>query len=153
MLQHHFRDLAGLAVVLVCSLGVLTQRPWASAADDSTRQHCGTSLAGKPFHRTEVLLGFSKPDGSTVTEAEFQRFIDTEVTPRFPDGFTVVAGGGQFKGSDGAIVQESARVLVVLHPVADSRSSQSIEEIRASYKYHHQQHSVARVDGESCASF
>ena len=114
---------------------------------------CTASLAGKPFHRTEVLLGLSKPDGSTVTEAEFQRFIDTEVTPRFPDGFTVVAGSGQFKGSDGAIVQESARVLVVLHPVADSRSSQSIEEIRASYKYHHQQHSVARVDGESCASF
>jgi hypothetical protein len=44
-------------------------------------------------------------------------------------------------------------MLLVLYPLSDRRSSQGIDEIRASYKDKHQQDSVARVDGESCASF
>jgi hypothetical protein len=154
MLQHRPPDIASLAVALVCSLGLVIERPWTPAADQHARQDCGTSPAAKRFNRTELLLGLSKPDGSAVTDAQFQSFIDTEVTPRLPEGFTIVAGSGQFKDSRGAIVRESARVLVVLHPLAaDGRSSQRIEEIRASYKSRYQQESVARVDGESCASF
>jgi hypothetical protein len=94
----------------------------------------------------------SKPDGSTVSDAEFQRFIDAEATPRLPDGFTVVAGNGQFKDASGTIVREEARVLIVLHAFEDTRSSKSIEKIRAAYKAMFQQQSVLRVDGESCAS-
>ena len=60
---------------------------------------------------------------------------------------------GQFKDVSGAIVREDARVLVVLYPREDDRSSESIETIRAAYKTQYQQESVLRVDGESCASF
>jgi hypothetical protein len=153
MLPHPSRDLAGLAVVLVFFLALLSERLWATDDGQSIRQHCGASSTGKRFNRTELLLGLSKRDGSTVTDAEFQHFIDMEVTPRLPDGFTVVAGSGQFKDSRGVIVRESARMLVVLYPLSDRRSSQGIDEIRASYKDKHQQDSVARIDGESCASF
>lgn len=153
MLPHPSRDLAGLAVVLVCFLALLSERLWATPDGQSIRQPCAASSIGKPFNRTELLLGLSKRNGSTVTDAEFQHFIDTEVTPRFPHGFTVVPGSGQFKDSRGLIVRESARVLVVLYPSSDRRSSQDIDEIRTSYKDKHQQESVVRVDGESCASF
>src|SRR5215475_15273737 len=153
MLPHPSRDLAGLAVVLVCFLALLSERLWATPDSQSIRQSCAGSSIGKRFNRTELLLGLSQRDGSTVTDPEFQHFIDMEVTPRFPGGFTVVAGSGQFKDSRGIIVRESARVLVVLYPLSDRRSSQDIDEIRASYKDKHQQESVARVDGASCASF
>jgi len=153
MLPHPSRDLAVLAVILVCVLALLSERLWATPDSLSIRERCGASSTGKHFNRTELLLGLSKRDGSTVTDAEFQHFIDMEVTPRLPDGFTVVAGSGQFKDSRGIIVRESARVLVVLYPLSDRRRSQDIDEIRASYKDKHQQESVARVDGESCASF
>ena len=153
MLPQPSRDLTGFAVVLVCLLALLSERLWATPDDQGIRQPCAASSIGKRFNRTELLLGLSKHNGSTVTDAEFQHFIDTEVTPRFPEGFTIVPGSGQFKDSRGLIIRESARVLVVLYPSPDRRSSQHIDEIRATYKDRHQQESVVRVDGESCASF
>jgi len=153
MLPQPSRDLTGFAVVLVCLLALLSERLWATPDDQGIRQPCAASSIGKRFNRTELLLGLSKHNGSTVTDAEFQHFIDTEVTPRFPEGFTIVPGSGQFKDSRGLIIRESARVLVVLYPSSDRRSSQHIDEIRATYKDRHQQESVVRVDGESCASF
>jgi hypothetical protein len=112
---------------------------------------CGGSLSGVLVSKSEVFLGLSKPDGSTVTDAEFQRFIDAEATPRLPNGFTVLAADGQYKDSSGATIQERARVLIVLYALEDSRSSKSIDSIRAAYKAMFQQESVLRVDGESCA--
>ena len=146
--------LVGLAVIVLFSLvPSLTQRLGAQAPGEAVAQRCGNSPSAKRVSRTEVFLGLSKPDGSTVTDAEFQRFIDAEATPRFPDGFTVVMGNGQFKDSSGAIVREGARVLVVLYAFEDRLASASIEQIRAAYKAAFRQESVLRADGESCASF
>jgi hypothetical protein len=58
---------------------------------------CGGSLSGVLVSKSEVFLGLSKPDGSTVTDAEFQRFIDAEATPRLPNGVTVLAANGRTK--------------------------------------------------------
>ena len=30
-----------------------------------------------------------------VSEADFRKFVDEELTPRFPSGLTVLEGGGQ----------------------------------------------------------
>jgi hypothetical protein len=147
-------SLARWALVFLLSLApLLLQNLWADASGRRNAQPCGSSPSGKRVSKTEVFLGLSRPDGSTVSDAEFQRFIDAEATPRFPDGFTVVAGDGQFKDSSGAIIREGARVLVVLYAFEDSRSSKNIEKIRAAYKAMFRQESVLRVDGESCASF
>lgn len=101
---------------------------------------------GQPFARTELFFGTTKPDG-IVTEDEFRTFIDEEVTPRFPDGLTLLKGDGQFKGSDGVIVKEQSFVLVLLYAsdtYADS--SRRIERIRRLYMRRFQQESVLRVD-------
>jgi hypothetical protein len=52
MLPHHSRDLAGLAVVLVCSLGLLSGL-WATLRPEHAAA-LRTSLAGKRFNRTEL---------------------------------------------------------------------------------------------------
>jgi hypothetical protein len=82
-----------------------------------------------------------------VLEEEFRAFIDDEVTPRFPDGLTLLKGDGQFRGSDGVIVKEQSFVLVLLYP-SDSyaESSRRIERIRRLYVKRFQQESVLRVD-------
>src|SRR5262245_20034140 len=49
----------------------------------------------EPFIRTELYFGTAKPDG-VVTDEEFHLFLDTEITPRFPDGLTLLKGDGQF---------------------------------------------------------
>lgn len=59
------------------------------------------------FARTELFFGTARPDG-LVLEEEFPAFMDEEVTPRFPDGLTLLKGDGQFKESDGVIGNEQS---------------------------------------------
>jgi hypothetical protein len=147
------RIMIGLVLLFAGSLV-----PWVShtvathVPHEDHEQHCGDLLPGKRINRTELFLGLSRADGSVITDTEFQRFVDAEIAPRFPDGFTVVAANGQFRDGSGAPVRERARVLVVIHPLADSRTSHRLEEVRASYKARHKQESVLRVDGAACAS-
>jgi hypothetical protein len=104
------------------------------------------------WERTELYMGLSRPDGSTIGEADFQGFVDSEVTPRFPDGLTLFAGAGQWRGGDGKIVKEDSRVLVLLHPDTPG-VDRELEAIRGAYIERFAQESVLRVDGASCVSF
>jgi hypothetical protein len=156
MSHHWFSQLAcfGLVALLAVAQPLYSPRVRADGQDSDGAAYCKRSFAGERVSRSELFLGLSKSDGSTVSEAEFLRFIDTEATPRLPGGFTVVSGQGQFKDPrDGAIVRERARVLVVLYPLQDIAASEGIEKIRTAYKAAFHQQSVLRVDGESCASF
>src|SRR5262245_35074003 len=40
---------------------------------------------GELWARTELYFGSARPDGSVVTEEEFRKFLNEEITPRFPD--------------------------------------------------------------------
>ncbi len=102
--------------------------------------------------RLELLFGTSRADGTSVTRAQWQAFLDAEVTPRFPDGFTVLEGPGQWRGGDGRLTREQAHILVVGH-TRNATTEGSIEAIRASYKAQFEQESVMRVNSVSCVAF
>lgn len=87
-----------------------------------------------------------------VTEKEFQHFIDTEVTPRFPEGLTLVTAEGRYKGSTGASIQEVSKILILIYPF-NEESNTAVERIRDAYKRVFNQESVLRTDVQSCASF
>lgn len=104
-------------------------------------------IATEPFIRSELYFGSERPNKPEVSDVEFKQFLDEVVTPRFPDGLTVLKGFGQFRESNGMIVQESSFVLIVLYPKDSLReSSAKIEEIRALYLKRFEQESVLRVD-------
>ena len=113
---------------------------------------CGNVLNGSMHMRTELVFGMSRAVGPDITEGEFQSFIDDQVTPRFPDGLTVLDGNGQFKDSRGVIVQEKSKLLILLYPFA-RKSGRKIDEIRREYQAMFQQQSVLRVDEAMCVSF
>jgi Protein of unknown function (DUF3574) len=115
------------------------------------RGFCKHVLKGELFSRTELFFGLNRP-GGVVTEAEFQRFVDTAVTPRFPDGLTIVSAKGQFRGANNAVEREDAKVLILLYPFTDP-SNAKVEKIRSEYKTAFEQQSVLRVDEQSCTSF
>jgi hypothetical protein len=118
-----------------------------------SEQHlCTRVLKSEFFARTELLFGLSRSGGPDITEEEFKHFIDTEVTPRFPDGLTVLSGDGQFKDASGTIVEEGSKLLILLYPFS-KQSSTRVEEIRSEYKELFQQQSVLRIDDLSCVSF
>jgi hypothetical protein len=118
----------------------------------SERRICEQVIKGEIFARTELLFGLSRANAPDVTEEEFQRFIDQQVTPRFPEGLTLLAGNGQFQDSTGNIIQERAKVLILLYPFSKERSA-LVDEVRAQYKSAFQQESVLRTDEHSCVSF
>lgn len=76
------------------------------------------------------------------------------MTPRFPDGLTVLGGNGQWKGEDGRVVKERSKLVIILYP-ADSAadSGKKIEEIRSAYEKQFQQESVLRTDSTEQVSF
>jgi hypothetical protein len=115
----------------------LMQRPLARGARN-------TSLS---FARTELFFGTAKAEGLPVTEAEFFAFVDQEITPRFPDGLTVLRAEGQFRLANGQIIKEDSFLLILLYPVEAFRaSSKQINTIRELYKAQFDQESVLRVD-------
>lgn len=98
------------------------------------------------FARTELYFGSERP-GPDVSRREFAQFLDTAITPRFPDGLTLLSGRGQFREADGTIVEEASFVLILFYPYEDrAESSARIEEIRRLYLDAFDQESVLRVD-------
>ncbi|MBK7983461.1 MAG: DUF3574 domain-containing protein [Candidatus Competibacteraceae bacterium] len=149
-----------VGIILCLSAGILLNIAW--AFDDNAqrlhsnlsneRQFCKSQIHGELFSRTELFFGLSRSDGPEVTEEEFQNFVDTEITPRFPDGLTLLSGKGQFKNSSGIIVQESPKLLILLYAF-NPENHQAIEVIRNEYKNAFQQESVLRTDEQQCVSF
>ena len=102
--------------------------------------------------RSELVFGRLKPDGSVVTDTEWRAFVEEQVTPRFPDGFTVQDVLGQYRGRDGRIIAEPSKVLLVIHG-AEARSRAAIQEIRDTYRRLFQQESVLLIESPARAGF
>jgi len=101
--------------------------------------------------RLELLFGASFKGGAVGPRA-FARFIDAEVTPRFPLGLSIFEGRGRWRDASGRLVREPSRMLLIWYaPGKDSEAA--IEAIRAAYKKRFKQQSVLRADGKSCVSF
>lgn len=87
-----------------------------------------------------------------VDEEDWRAFVDTEVTPRFPDGLTISDAAGQWRDSEtGAIVREPSKVLTVF--LADEADRADLDAIADAYKARFQQQAVALVVESSCVSF
>jgi hypothetical protein len=146
------RSSIALLAPLVLLAGCAAQNPAQNPAS-------GAAVPGAPgcqrYARTELFFGTDRPGGA-VSDQEFHAFTDAEITPRFPDGLTLLPGTGQFRGADGKLVAERSMVLILLYPVrAESDSGAKIEQIRELYKKKFSQESVLRVDepDPSCVAF
>ena len=98
-----------------------------------------------------LYFGTGKPDG-IVSSEDWARFLESTVTPRFPQGLTTSRASGQWRGPDGEIVREDAHVLQLLHP-DDDPTEKAIRELVDAYKSQFQQEAVLRIRSHTCASF
>ena len=53
---------------------------------------------------TQLFFGMSKPKGGTVSGRDWDAFVAREVSPRFPEGFSVIDGAGFWR--DGATPED-----------------------------------------------
>jgi hypothetical protein len=135
-----------LLLVLLASLAGCGGAPPGTVVVDPRALPPGSDLL-----RTELIFGRVRPDGSVVSETQWQAFVDEHLAPRFA-GFTVFPVTGQYRDRTGRLVREDSFLVLLLHQ-ADAESRAAIEEIRAIYKRLFDQETVPRVSTPARVSF
>jgi hypothetical protein len=107
-----------------------------------------------PFTELNVYFGLEKSSGETVSEEEWQTFLAGSVTPRFPDGLTVLDARGQWLDTDeGRLYRESTRLLNVLVPAdASDDGVSAVRDIADTYKERFEQQAVFYTTLPACAA-
>ncbi len=137
---------AGLAALLS---GCASHAP-APLARASVPMTCPTGQSRA--ETVEMVFGRNEGDRLAVSEADWRSFIDEEVTPRFPDGLSVMDVQGQWRAPGGSLVREPSKIIyLVLDGGPDDPAK--IAHIRDSYKQRFRQKSVLLVSQKACVSF
>ncbi len=133
--------------ILVCLALAAVALVGCAGADEPTCTE-GSEL----FVRYELFMGRSNQSGEVVDDSAWAAFLEDTVTPRFPDGLTVLDGQGQWRGSDGIVQKERSKLLVILSPPGGD-GARLINEVSEEYKRRFDQESVLRVVSDACVSF
>ena len=104
------------------------------------------------FVEYRLFMGRSNQTGEVVDDAAWAAFLEDTVTPRFPDGLTVLDARGQWRGSDGVILKERSKVLIVLAPPGEDKMALT-REVSDEYKRRFGQEAVLRVVEDVCVTF
>ncbi len=141
----------GAALLAAALAACTTPNAHAPVAGPTTEPSCREGSVR--LERVELLFGLVVKDTGRISEDAWRHFLETEVTPRFPEGLTALDGYGQWRfPSDGTIARIDSKVLLIWYaPAADANAR--IEAIRDAYKARFRQVSVMRVDGSDCVSF
>ena len=108
-------------------------------------------LAQKPMVVADLLFGRNIGGRLGVTESRWSRFLAKEITPRFPDGLTVVDASGQWRDTEkNRIVREPSKLVTIIMP-ADAQ--EKLDAIVTAYKRQFRQQSVGVVIRPACVSF
>ncbi|HVY87882.1 MAG TPA: DUF3574 domain-containing protein [Hyphomonadaceae bacterium] len=122
------------------------------SVSDAPAPASGACLVGRPMVETMLFLGMASPVGP-VTPQAFQAFVETEVTPRWKEGYTILEGQGLWYSDQRHITErEPSRVLVRFHD-GSLAASADIEAIRKAYIAQFKQDAVLRTDRPACADF
>jgi hypothetical protein len=101
----------------------------------------------------QLLFGRNVEDRARVSEADFNRFVTREVSPRFPEGFTVIDAAGQWRDARrGTIVHEAAKIIEIVLPAGED-NRRKIDAIVDAYKLQFQQQSVGLIIAPACVRF
>jgi hypothetical protein len=147
-----------LAALFLAVAGCATPPPVSVHTKDpasSTLQGDASRPAQAQWLRTELYFSVGPLEGKdgVISPARWREFLDQEVTPRFPDGFSVLDAYGQWR-DHGAKEPErlGTKVIVILHE-NDARHRQDIEAIRLAWKRITGDLSVLRLSQPAEVSF
>ena len=102
---------------------------------------------------TSLYFGQSRPDGSTVSEEEWNAFKNTYILKVFKKGATTIPVSGNWYDPDQRhLITENTYIVVCVYKRSDSLSHE-IDNLRDQYKKLHRQQSVLRVDRKVKVSF
>jgi Protein of unknown function (DUF3574) len=135
----------------------------ASSGQASAGQSASPTLHGDAAHPaktagwvdTKLYFGLGPADAQEkgMSEAAWRSFLDSEVTPRFPAGLSVVDVYGQWQGkSEKAPERIRSKMLVIDYP-GTAENERRVEAIRAAWKRQTGDQSVLKVTQPADVSF
>ena len=108
---------------------------------------------GEQRQIAEMWFGRKIGDRIAVTEAKWARFVDREITPKFPDGLSVVDARGQWLDSvRNIIVREPSKLVTIVLP-GKGGDNERLQQIIDAYKRLFREQSVALVVRLACVTF
>jgi Protein of unknown function (DUF3574) len=131
---------AAILLLLAPTIGV--------AAEPVTCSH-----SQEPRIVVQLLFGRGKGDDGGITQADWSGFVANELTPRFPDGFTVIDGSGQWLNpQQGAIIKEESKVVEIVLS-SDTYDATKIDAVIDAYKHQFRMLSVGLIVQTACVRF
>ena len=136
---------AGRCHVVACSLAAISIFANAPAVACNAPQ--------RPMQQIELMFGRSIAGHLRVDAAAWSRFLAREITPRFPDGLTVLDAAGQWQDPvGGRLVREPSKMVIIL-AADEAPVHERIAAIVAAYKQRFRQRSVGVISRSVCAAF
>jgi hypothetical protein len=142
---------------LVCAGGCSAHQPIASLPA------VAPTLAGDSAHPghtegwvdTKLYFGLGPADHPEqgISEARWREFLDREVTPRFPDGLSVLDIYGQWQGKNQTTPERLHTKCLVIDYQDSQPNRDKIEAIRAAWKKMTGDQSIMRVTVPADVSF
>jgi len=119
------------------------------ASGSACAQSCKPPLV--PATEIDLYFGRTRVGAGEVSAAEWDRFLADEVTPRFPNGLSVIDAAGQYRASAGQLVRENSKLLVIVVFDPPAMYGEKVQAIVEGYKRRFEQLSVFQVERAVCA--
>jgi hypothetical protein len=134
--------LFGLALLLAATGCARTVPPMTCAAG-----------MGPPVIVFTLYFGESISGRRDLTDAEWQQFVDSTITPNLPNGYTLWnAHGAWMSPMTRKTIKEPTKVLAVALPVSEA-SLVSVNRIRDAYQIQFHQEIVGMTAAQACGAF
>lgn len=156
MFKASLRRILPLALALAVGLGIshysasLQSTPTATLHGDKAHP-----AKTQGWIEVQLYFGLGPADdvAKGVSEDAWREFLDEEVTPRFPDGLSVMDIYGQWQGKHQTRPERiRSKMLVILYPGTPENDSK-IEAIRVAWKKKTGDQSVLKVTQPADVSF
>jgi len=109
------------------------------------------TCGGSAMIEAQLFFGLSRPTGGTVSESDWNEFLQSEIVPRFAEGFSLLDSRGFWlDGQSKQTITEDSKIISRLLRPGDA---EAITQIIDAYRKKFEQESVLRVDTPVCAKF
>lgn len=136
------------ATAVVCVFGLSACAQTSAPPQSPLSTTCAAPL--KPALELNLYFGRDIEGGGEVSERQWAEFVASEVTPRFPDGLSVLNVSGQSRNSANQTLRERTKLLVVV--IFDAPAHQAkVQAIVEAYSRRFGQHGVFRTEHTVCA--
>lgn len=151
---------AARAVALVIRSCSLAHPPWVTLAflivaqsSDAEAKSALCRNGQKPSQVVQLLFGRGYGDDAGVTEPDWISFVSRELTPRFPDGLTIINSAGQWRDpGKNTTIREASKVVEIVLPGRNS-DALKINAVVEAYKLQFHQQSVGLIVEAACVRF